>query len=187
MSENRNAPLIPPAQPPAYPAPTYQAPSYQAPVYQAPAGAYQVPAGGYAPAAIAEPRPKGSPALGLIALALSLVAAVACTIIIGVTGWNIGYRLPGLSVGATVQDLESLSMLSPVRDEVLWAELSLWVGSVTGIAAIVLGIIATVRRHGRGAAIAALVVAAVGPIAYFTVAATAFTMGATAGALATIA
>ena len=111
---------------------------------------------------------------------------MACTIIIGATGWTIGHRLPGLAVDPSMQDFRSLAILSPVRDLLLWAELSLWIGTATGIAAIVLGIIAIVKRRGRGSGIAALVLAGLGPIVYVTVGMTAFTMGATAGALATV-
>jgi len=76
-------------------------------------------------------------------------------IIAGISAFEIGRVLP-TGVTTTTGDL---SILSPVRDQVLWAELSFWAGTVLGIAAIVLGIIAIVKKRGRGAGIAALIVA----------------------------
>jgi uncharacterized membrane protein len=69
----------------------------------------------------------------------------------------------------TAARVDSLAFLAPARDQVLWAEISLWTGSILGIAAIVLGIIAIVRKRGRGKGIAAVVIAVVAPAICFVV------------------
>ena len=168
------APPAPPAYPQSAPsAPTaqpYQAPA-GAPVYQAsPPGAYQVPVGGYqSPAGSYQPpatEPKKSGVLGLIALILSIVAAVVTPIVAGIAGFEIGRRIPG---GLDTTSPDFLSVLSPARDQVLWAEVSFWTGTILGIAAIVIGILAIRKKQGRGDGIAALVVAVLGPIIFWVV------------------
>lgn len=179
------APPVPPAPaaysstPPAPPAyqsapPAYQGapPSYQgAPAPQAaPPGAYQVPVGGYAAPAGAYQAPviaeKKSGLLGILALVLAIVAAVVTPIVAGIMGFEIGRRLPG-GLDTTAPDF--LSILSPARDQVLWAEISFWTGTILGIAAIVIGIIAIRKKQARGAGIAGLVVAVLGPIIFWVV------------------
>ena len=162
--------------PPAYQSapPAYQGapPSYQgAPAPQAaPPGAYQVPVGGYAAPAGAYQAPviaeKKSALLGILALVLAIVAAVVTPIVAGIMGFEIGRRLPG-GLDTTAPDF--LSILSPARDQVLWAEISFWTGTILGIAAIVIGIIAIRKKQARGAGIAALVVAVLGPIIFWVV------------------
>ncbi|MFJ4017892.1 hypothetical protein [Microbacterium sp. NPDC090014] len=162
--------------PPAYQSapPAYQGapPSYQgAPAPQAaPPGAYQVPVGGYAAPAGAYQAPviaeKKSGLLGILALVLAIVAAVVTPIVAGIMGFEIGRRLPG-GLDTTAPDF--LSILSPARDQVLWAEISFWTGTILGIAAIVIGIIAIRKKQARGAGIAALVVAVLGPIIFWVV------------------
>ncbi|WP_223628408.1 hypothetical protein [Microbacterium sp. EST19A] len=183
------APQPPVAAPPAYQAPlappAYQgSPAYPAvPVPQAaPPGAYQVPVGGYsAPAGaytVPDAAPRASGFLGILALIFAIVAAVVTPIIAGVAGFEIGRRLPE-GISTTSDDV--LSVLSPARDQVLWAELSFWTGTILGIAAIVIGIIAIRRKQGRGAGIAALVVAVVAPMIFFVVLSVAFSTGGAAG------
>jgi hypothetical protein len=58
------------------------------------------------------------------------------------------------------------SILSPVRDWVLLLEIGFWAGTVLGVWALVQGIVAIVRRAGRGWAIAAVVCAALGPVVF---------------------
>jgi len=162
--------------PPAYQSapPAYQGapPSYQgAPAPQAaPPGAYQVPVGGYAAPAGAYQAPviaeKKSGLLGILALVLAIVASVVTPIVAGIMGFEIGRRLPG-GLDTTAPDF--LSILSPARDQVLWAEISFWTGTILGIAAIVIGIIAIRKKQARGAGIAALVVAVLGPIIFWVV------------------
>lgn len=180
---------VPPPAAPVYPQPPVApgqpaVPQYaQAPVYQAPPGAYQVPVGGYAAPAGAYQAPaareRQSPFLGVLALVFSLVAAVVTPIVAGFAAYEIGRRIPG-AVEYT-RDLDSLAFLSPARDQVLWAELSFWAGTLLGIAAIVVGIIAIRRRQGRGQGIAALIVAVIAPMIFFVVLAIALSTGAAAG------
>ncbi|WP_372984177.1 hypothetical protein [Microbacterium sp.] len=162
----------PPANQSAPPAYQGAPPSYQgAPAPQAaPPGAYQVPVGGYAAPAGAYQAPviaeKKSGLLGILALVLAIVAAVVTPIVAGIMGFEIGRRLPG-GLDTTAPDF--LSILSPARDQVLWAEISFWTGTILGIAAIVIGIIAIRKKQARGAGIAALVVAVLGPIIFWVV------------------
>ncbi|WP_311259767.1 hypothetical protein [Microbacterium sp. WCS2018Hpa-9] len=193
-------PFPPPAAPsqtfsagqpaPAYPAPT-GAPVYPhlagqqpgAPTYQAaPPGAYQVPVGGYAAPAGSYQAPvtgeKKSGLLGILALILAIVAAVVTPIVAGVAGFEIGRRLPG---GLDTTDPDFLSILAPARDQVLWAEISFWTGTILGIAAIVIGIIAIRKKQARGAGITALVVAVLGPIIFWGVLLVTLSTGTAAG------
>ncbi len=178
----------PQATPPTYapaPVPSTAAP---APAYSAPPGAYQVPVGGYAAPvgdyAVPDAQPRPSKLLGVLALVLSLVAAVITPIVAAVAGYEIGRRVPEAIMrlrGAS--DFSSLAFLSPARDQVLWAELSFWTGTILGIAAIILGIMAIARKRGRGQGIAALIVAVIGPMIFFVVLGIALGAGAAAGGI----
>lgn len=174
------APPAPPTYAPSPPAPQAGAPAYPA----APPGAYQVPVGGYAAPAGSYQAPtqeeKKSGLLGVLALVLSLVAAVVTPIVAGVSGFEIGRRIPG---GLDATDSDFLSVLSPARDQVLWAELSFWTGTALGIAAIVIGILAIRKKQARGAGIAALVVAVLGPVFFWVVLLVALSTGTAAGFL----
>ena len=178
-----------PAAPPAYqPPPT--APAYgthpAAPVYQTPPGAYGAPVGGYsAPAGgyqAPEPAQPKSPLLGIIAVLLAAVAAVLAPLLSGIAGYQIGSGMPSI-----LQDMDNvgddLSFLAPVRDQVLWGEIGFWVGTLTGIAAIVLGIMAIAQRKGRGWGIAALIVGVIAPIIFFMVLFISISAGTAAGAV----
>lgn len=164
-----------------------------------PPGAFTAPAGGYAAADTyaaasdrtapaggpppAEPDERRSPGLGLTALLLSVLAVVVAPSLAAVAGFRIGARLPEVSRYLSASGTD-LAFLSPVRDDVLLAELSFWGGTLVGIAAIVLGVVAIVRRRGRGQGVAAVVLGAVGPLAFFLVLAVAVTAGAGAAAAA---
>jgi hypothetical protein len=178
------APVYPPAAP-TYPvappyASTQNAPAAAYPA--APPGAYQVPVGGYAAPAGAYTAPdttvRPSGLFGTIALVLALLAAVVTPIIAGIAAFEIGRVIPQ---GVTTTTTEDLSVLSPARDQVLWAELSFWIGTILGITAIVLGIIAIAKRRGRGAGIAALVVSVLGAVIFFVVLVAALAAGSAAG------
>lgn len=158
------------------PPPQYQTPpgAYGAPVggYSAPAGAYQVP----------QPAQPKSAALGVISFVLSIVAAVVSSIIVGIAGYQVGHGLPTI-----MNDIDSatsdLSFLSPVRDQVLMGEIAFWVGTLAGIAAIVLGIMAIAKRQGRVWGIIALILAVIGPVLFLVVLGITLTAGAGAGAV----
>ena len=185
MPASPPAPAYPaPAGNPAHPASPTSAqpglPSYQA----APPGAYQVPVGGYAAPAGAYQAPateqKKSGLLGILSLIFAIVAAVVAPVVAGIAGFEIGRRIPG---GLDTTDPEFLSILSPARDQVLWAELSFWTGTILGIAAIVIGILAIRKKQARGAGIGALVVAVLGPIIFWVVLFVAVSTGTAAGFL----
>lgn len=168
---------------PAYPVP----PAASAPTgYAAPPGAYQVPVGGYAQQAggyaVPDTAPRKSALLGVLALLLSLVGSVVTTIVVGIASYEIGRRIPEAAM--RVDDFDSLAWLSPARGQVLWAELSFWTGTILGIAAIVIGILAIVRKQGRGQGIAALIISVLGPVIFFLVALVALSLGGAAGAAA---
>lgn len=168
--------------PPAYPSapPAYQAtpPAYQS----APPGAYQVPVGGYsAPAGDYQApasEPKKSGMLGILALVAAGIATLIIPIIAGFTSFEIGKRLPG---GFDATGSDALAALAPARDQVLWTEVAFWTGTVLGIAAIVVGIIAIVKKKGRGAGIAAVVVAALGAVVFWVVVGVMLPAGVAAG------
>lgn len=123
---------------------------------------------------------KKSGLLGILALVLAVVAAVVTPIIAGISGFEIGRRLPD---GFDTTSPDFLSVLSPARDQVLWAEISFWIGTILGIAAIVIGIIAIRKKQARGAAIAALVIAALGPIIFWVVLLVTLSTGTATGVL----
>lgn len=173
-------PFAPPAaQPPAAPsapgapvaAPAPGSPAAPpAPVYQAPPGAFAGPAGGYAAPYAPLARPAGSPDLGRIALLLALVATVALTIVAAVLSWQIGFRVSsGADLTALVNRIAAgdLSVLTPVRQLVLWWEITAWTATALGLWALVQGIVAIAKRRARGPGIAALIIAAVGPVVFF--------------------
>lgn len=176
---------VPPAPPayqgaPAYPSPPVPqaVPAPQAPppgAYQVPVGGYAAPVGGYM---VPETAPPASGFLGILALIFAVVAALVTPIVVGVAGFEIGRRLPE-GISTTTDDV--LSVLAPARDQVLWAELSFWTGTILGIAAIVIGIIAIRKKQSRGAGIGALVVAAVAPMIFFVVLTITFSAGSAAG------
>ena len=195
MTDQQRSPVPPPPAPGGYPAgyavpaqpgagaapyPQQVAPGAPAPVYQAPPGAFAGPAGGY----LVPPAPGGAPqerpALGRVALILALIATVALTAVGAVLAGQIAQ---GASSTVTVSSFESgsLAFLTPVRDLVLWFEITGWTATALGIWALVQGIVAIVKRRGRGAAIAAVVIAVLGPFVYLGVAYAAVLFGAMAG------
>ena len=193
MSDSQTVPPVPrPDQGsgPGHPAPGFPVPpppaGYAAPApvsgapgrYAAPAGAYQVPAGGYGAAPAPVRRPAGPRTLGLVALLLAVVTGLAALVIAGFAFWQIGHVTPDLAVGSRIDQIDALERFVPVREHVLWAEISFWLGTVGGVAAIVLGIIAIVKRRGRGLGIAALIIAGVTPLIYGVVALIAMGTGA---------
>ncbi|UYO96122.1 hypothetical protein OED01_10950 [Microbacterium sp. M28] len=181
------APSAPPASG-GHPAPgAFVAPSSHAPTgaYQAPVGAYQAPAGGYQSAAgpyeVPAPPAPQSRTTGVLSLILSLAAAVVIPILGAVAAWEIGRRLPGTVDALEPADMDSLAFLAPARDQVLWAEVSFWTGTVLGIVAFILGILAIVKRRGRGMGIAGIVGAVIGPVIFFTAVFIALSIGAAVG------
>ncbi|WP_150959039.1 hypothetical protein [Microbacterium testaceum] len=104
---------------------------------------------------------RGRP-LGTWALALSVVASVLASAVGGFAAFR---SARGAAPGLDTMSSNGFDwrVLSPVRDLVLLGEVAFWSGTVIGLTALVLGIVAIARRSGRGAGIAALVIAVVGP------------------------
>jgi hypothetical protein len=153
--------------------------------YAPPPGASAVPLGGYAMPtgtyAMPAAPPRRSSLIGILGMVLALVAAIVAPIVGGMAAFDAGFLIPELD--SYVGDPDSLAFLSPAREQVLWLEISFWLGTLTGIAAIVLGIIAIAQRRGRGQGIAALIIAVVGSIIYTVVVIFAFGFGASLGAV----
>ncbi|WP_375383773.1 hypothetical protein [uncultured Microbacterium sp.] len=154
-------PPVPPGYPPAtqgYPPAAPLAPEPQ--VFAAP---YAAPAPGTYPAPASTPH--GS-TLGVVALILAIVALVVTPIIAAIAGYNIGTGV-GHEIAARPSSADfDLRLLSPVRGSVLVGEIAFWAGTVLGIWALVQGIVAIVKNRGRGPAIAAVIIAVLGPIAF---------------------
>lgn len=181
-------PVPPASAPPASAPPAYGAavpPVPPAPGYAAPPGAYQVPVGGYAAPTgaytVPDPESRPSKLTGTLSLVFALVAAVVTPIVAAFASYEIGRRVPEAIVRLDSNALSSLAILSPARDQVLWAEISFWAGTILGIAAIVMGIMAIARKRGRGQGIGALIVAVLGPAIFLFIAGVALGAGAAAG------
>ncbi|WP_404433722.1 hypothetical protein LG299_04230 [Microbacterium lacus] len=160
MSEPTGAPYAPP--PGAYVLP----PGYVPGAQYAPPPGYGAPAAYALPPSYGAPATRGSSVLGLVALWAALIAAVGTSIVGAVAGWSIGLGV-GTEFATSPLDANfDWSILSPVRGWVLTGESAFWTGTVVGICAIVLGIAAIVKNQRRGAGIAAVIIAALGPIVF---------------------
>ena len=156
-----------------YPSPQYPA-HYAAPVQGGPPHAYAPPAGyapppqgygPYVPSAAAPPVRRGA-GLGVVAFVLAVVAALGATVVGCLAGFNIGLGT-GREIALRPMDIDfDWSILTPVREWVLWGEIAFWAGTVLGTWALVQGIIAIVKDRGRGWGVAAVVIAVIGPIAF---------------------
>ena len=159
-------PTYPPTGVHGYPAtPAYPA-APAAHDSQLPATEFAAPYAIPAPLGFAEPAPVRSGTLGVVALVAGILALVVAPIVAGIASYRIG-----LGVGREFALRPSAAsfdwtLLSPVRDWVLLGEVSFWAGTALGVWAIVQGIVAIVKKRGRGAGIAAVVVAVLGPIAF---------------------
>lgn len=146
---------------------TYAPPAGYVPM--APQGAAAAPAPGYGyPARSVSPRHAGR-GLGVAALVIAVLAVVGSSLAAAAAAFGIG---TGTGREIAMQPLGTdfdWTLLTPVRDLVLLAEASFWVGTALGVWALVQGVIAIVKDRGRGFAIAAVVIAAVGPIVFFVV------------------
>ncbi|MBW9121015.1 hypothetical protein JNB63_13025 [Microbacterium trichothecenolyticum] len=172
-----------PAQPPGAPQ-SWSAPPagvYAPPLGYAPAAGYPVASAGpgavYGPPAPA----KRSGGLGFTALALALVATVGASLVAAIASFNIGLGAGREVVSRPFTGDFDWGVLTPVRDWVLLGEVSFWVGTALGVWALIQGIVAIVTSRGRGAGIAAVVIAALGPIAFGAVVQGFLTAGLAAG------
>ena len=136
----------------------------------APPQGYAPPPQGYGPYTPPRPSalPSGGSGLGVVALVLAVLAAVGASIVGSYAGYSIGLGTAReVMIDSTDFDFD-WSILTPVRGWVLLGELAFWAGTILGIWAIVQGIVAIVKNRGRGWGIAAVVVAAIGPIVFAT-------------------
>ncbi|MCR2809671.1 MULTISPECIES: DUF3824 domain-containing protein [unclassified Microbacterium] len=161
------APSLPPTAGPY--TPPYAAPEHVSgpPQGFAPPPGYAAPLQGYGPYAPPAPRRlAGRRWLGTVAFWLAMTAALGATALGAVAAYNIGLGT-GRDLALSPGDIDfDWSILTPVREWVLIGELAFWAGTVLGIWALVQGIVATVKNRGRGWAIAAIVIAAIGPVAF---------------------
>lgn len=116
---------------------------------------------------VAEPpaAPRGR-AVGVVALVLALVALIVTPIVGAVSAFAVGAAYgTGMNGAFTAADADTAeidwSLLSPARDALLWGEIAFWAGTALGVWAIAQGIVAIVKRRGRGPGIAAVAAAAV--------------------------
>ncbi|MDY0911040.1 hypothetical protein [Microbacterium sp. CFBP9034] len=188
------APWAPPGAPP-FGAPAGTAGGQGAAAYAPPVGYALPPASPLAPAGPAgQARQPGPPLtaaagsaprtarLGLVALALAVVATVGTAVAVAIAAFNIGLGT-GREIAMRAIDADfDWSVLTPVRGWVQLAETAFWIGTALGVWALVQGVIAIVKDRGRGAAIAAVAVAAIGPIVAFVVLQGFLAAGFTAGA-----
>jgi len=132
------------------------------------------PAGTAGTAAARTPAPARPGTLGALSLALSLVAVVGATLLSAITGFAAAEGAMRNAVALSPAGLENLTeqqllaLLAPVRGLVLWAEIGFWAGTLLGVAALALGIVAIATRRGRGAGIAGVAIAAAAPFLYST-------------------
>ena len=161
-------PLPPSADPPPLAYPGYPTAEYPP---GAATNAYSAPAG--YPAVAPQPAyggplaaPKKGRTLGVVALIAGLLALVGPTIAVSVATYRIGLGASQRITAAPMNPDFDWSILSPVRDWVLLGETAFWVGTALGLWALIQGIVALVTNRGRGAAVAAVVVAIVAPIAF---------------------
>lgn len=164
------------AQPPAgAPLPPYAPPMQDQPGYAPPVapppGAYAVPVGGYtAPLGAYAPPPPRQPAsrtLGALSLIAGLIVLVVVPVIVGILAFQIGLEAPVDGVLTVDGDFDP-TVLAPVRGLVLACEILFWLSTALGIFAVVVGIVAITTRRGRGLGITGLILALLGPVAFFT-------------------
>lgn len=158
----------PPQAPQYSAAPTYPvAPQYAAPA--APYAGYAQPAQAYGPYVPQPVTPApASRGVGIVAFVLGLVAALVAPIVGAVAFFNIGAGISSSSLSSLERADASVdwSILTPVREWVLLAEITFWAGTVLGIWALVQGIVAIARGRGRGWGITAIVLAVVGAVVF---------------------
>jgi len=121
--------------------------------------------------------PKKRRPLGAFALVAGILSMILSPAVAGFAAFRVGRGAGAQIVAQGGQNLD-LRVLSPVRDLVLVVEVAFWTGTVLGITALVLGIIATARTSGRPMGIVAIVMAALGPFVFAALVALALAAGA---------
>lgn len=129
-----------------------------------------------APAAPATSAPR-TKSLGLIALLIAAGGIGLAVILAGIAGARIGEPFLMAAENSGPDGALDLAYFSGVRGWVLLGEVAFWLGTITGIWALVQGIIALVQGRGRGAAIGAVIIAILGPALFFVVLVLAMALG----------
>jgi len=161
---------VPPFQPAIPPTPpTYgqQPVPGQQPAYgQQPAAGYGAPSGWGRPAP-AEPRPR---TLGLTAMILSLALIVLSVLASAIVGITFGQFTTRASSGVSfnTNDLSS-SEAAAVAPAGLLMGVQMLLGTLLGILALVLGIVAVATKRGRPFGVVAIVVSVLAPVLSFAV------------------
>lgn len=123
------------------------------------AAPYRLPAAPRLPEQRTAPR---SPALGLVALAVALIALIGSVTVAVVA---IGQVAATATITGSL-DAAGLRALSPAREWVLVGEAAFWIGTALGLWALIQGVIAIAVNRGRGFGIGAVAVAAVAPAVF---------------------
>ena len=163
------APSAPPFGAPPSPA---QPAGHQSGMAPAAPGVYAPPVGYVLPAGYGAQPPASGPerrGLGVVAFVLAAVATVGAALGGAIAAFAIGLGAGRESAMRPFTGDFDWAVLAPVRNQVLLAEVSFWLGTVLGVWALVQGIIALVKDRGRPWAVVAIVVAALGPIVFFVV------------------
>jgi hypothetical protein len=142
------------------------------------AAPYTRPAVGSLPPA---PVARRSAALGTVALVAAVVVVPIAAAIAAVESFRIGLGAGKEIASRPTGQAFDWSILSPVRYDVLVAEIVFWTATTLGLWALVQGIVAVVTARGRGQGIGAIVVAAVGPVLFFVAVAVLLNVGIVAG------
>lgn len=115
--------------------------------------------------------------LGAFALVAGILSMLVAPAVAGFAAFRVGRGAGARIVAQGGQNLD-LRVLTPVRDLVLVVEIAFWSGTALGIAALVVGIIATARDRGRPMGIVAIVLATLGPLVFGALVAVALVAGA---------
>jgi hypothetical protein len=115
------------------------------------------------------------------ALVASLAAVAGASLVGAIAAWRVGLGAGRALASRPIDADFDWSVLTPVREWVLAGEIAFWFGTVVGLWALVQGVVAIATARGRGAGIAAVVIAALGPVAFALVVQALLTAGLTAG------
>jgi hypothetical protein len=140
----------------------YTGPYAQTAPYAAP---YTPPVNPQYAGALTAPPVRRSPLLGVAALIAAGVASLT-PVVAAVAAFQIGLGLGREIALRPDRSTWDWSILTPVRDWVLVAEVSFWIGTALGMWALIQGIVAIVSRRGRIAGIVAVVLAVIAPVVF---------------------
>lgn len=131
-----------------------------------PAGGQQ-PAPGYAPPAPKQPRPRGKPAVGIIAFAAAVVGVIGGAVLVGISSWMLGDVTGQYAPPSGQMDPDNVAIPQEVLEGTMVPAFVMgaagWiVYGLLGLWGLIQGIVAAVTNRGRAWGITAIVVAACG-------------------------